>query len=343
MKQTICLVLFSLLSSTPALANDAPQVAQAYVEALITQVTPLDTGALQDELQRVDPDANEQRMQLHRDLGFALLLEGERKSARQHLRDAQALEEAQYGKKSVRLIDTLFAIGRTFKPRLKDLRKETIRAQLLAKSLGAGSMDRAYFEMASALAWQDVYQLARAKADTKTALKILRKQDPVDQALVDENLLMLATIEYQNRNRKKARKAFEDLLGAHPRVANTARRYLVSIYEQTGQPDKATQYVLALGAALDQWPEQPLPLHWKQPNYPMAARSGWMAGDVLLRFTIDADGYVQNPQIVSGPEVFHTAALDAISVWRYAPRFIDGNPVDTHDVEFVMDFKPTVR
>ena len=58
-----------------------------------------------------------------------------------------------------------------------------------------------------------------------------------------------------------------------------------------------------------------------KPVYPKEAREKNLEGQVLLRFTINADGSVSNPHVwkSTGSEIFHKAAIEAILQYRFKP------------------------
>ena len=66
------------------------------------------------------------------------------------------------------------------------------------------------------------------------------------------------------------------------------------------------------------------------PVYPRSALTGNRQGAVDLSFIVDESGQVRQPEIfenTSKSKDIGKAALEAISQWRFAPRFEDGEPV----------------
>ncbi len=49
-----------------------------------------------------------------------------------------------------------------------------------------------------------------------------------------------------------------------------------------------------------------------------------------LSLTIDKNGFVTNPEVIKskGGKSFEIETLKALKKWRYAPKFIDGKPVE---------------
>jgi protein TonB len=63
------------------------------------------------------------------------------------------------------------------------------------------------------------------------------------------------------------------------------------------------------------------------PSYPEFARRANLVGKVDLDIEIDRDGKVVKATPVSGPPVFHAAAVAAVRKWRFKPATINGNRV----------------
>jgi len=74
------------------------------------------------------------------------------------------------------------------------------------------------------------------------------------------------------------------------------------------------------------------------PVYPPVARQRKMEGEVTIEATIDASGRVAATRIVSGPALFHQAALDAMRNWKYQPATLNDQPVSA-DVLVVLKFR----
>jgi TonB family protein len=64
------------------------------------------------------------------------------------------------------------------------------------------------------------------------------------------------------------------------------------------------------------------------PVYPASAKAAQIEGDVVLSALIERDGRVQEVQVISGPQVFHTAATRAIKSWEYRPAYLNGKPIE---------------
>jgi TonB family protein len=122
----------------------------------------------------------------------------------------------------------------------------------------------------------------------------------------------------------------------------TTHAFLVEVYEELGKSDRATQHCQAIGRMTPQSADQDyLPLYKRAPKYPFNAQQAGKSGSVIVRFTVDEEGVVREPEVieVEGTDLFRNAAVDAVSRFRYAPRFSDGQPVATPGVLHRISFE----
>lgn len=73
------------------------------------------------------------------------------------------------------------------------------------------------------------------------------------------------------------------------------------------------------------------------PAYPPEALAEQLQGRVELRVAVRRDGTVQDVQVVNGPVALATAAMRAVSAWRFEQTLFGGQPVET-DRAIVMVF-----
>lgn len=68
-----------------------------------------------------------------------------------------------------------------------------------------------------------------------------------------------------------------------------------------------------------------------EPEYPEAARRAYRTGKVVLSFTVQPSGSVTDVEVVqsAGPEL-DSAAIAAVSRWRYEPATEGGKPAAAH-------------
>ncbi|MGB0047580.1 MAG: TonB family protein [Terriglobales bacterium] len=74
------------------------------------------------------------------------------------------------------------------------------------------------------------------------------------------------------------------------------------------------------------------------PQYPPAALRFHTQGAVEIEVTINKEGYVTNPKVLTGPAVLAQAALEAVRQWRYKPYYLDGAPVEIQ-TQITVNFK----
>lgn len=87
------------------------------------------------------------------------------------------------------------------------------------------------------------------------------------------------------------------------------------------------------GSALDisQLDTTPRAVSQTRPRYPFDLRRSGVGGEVVVDFLVDQDGDVQNAYAFSSTNPgFETAAVDAVSQWRFEPGRKNGAPVITH-------------
>ena len=136
-------------------------------------------------------------------------------------------------------------------------------------------------------------------------------------------------------------KQYKALPYSHPHELR-AHALLVDIYQQKGQKDKATKHCIAIGE-MTPWNDQQeqTPLFRTAPDYPMSYASRGKSGWVKLEFTVDEQGFVQSPKVLDsdGGSQFEKESIEALSQWRYAPKFVDGKPAKgtaTVQIDFTL-------
>jgi periplasmic protein TonB len=75
-----------------------------------------------------------------------------------------------------------------------------------------------------------------------------------------------------------------------------------------------------------------------QPKYPPTALAVHAEGAVQIEATINKEGTVINPKVLSGPPVLARSALEAVRQWRYKPYYLDGTPVEIQ-TQITINFK----
>jgi len=75
-----------------------------------------------------------------------------------------------------------------------------------------------------------------------------------------------------------------------------------------------------------------------QPKYPSNALSAHIEGAVQIEATINKEGTVVNPKVLSGEPTLAAAAVEAVRQWRYKPYYLDGDPVEIQ-TQITVNFK----
>ena len=73
--------------------------------------------------------------------------------------------------------------------------------------------------------------------------------------------------------------------------------------------------------------KEPRLVYRAMPVYPLNAKEAGIAGDVVIKTTIDQKGTVADMHVVSGPLMLRQAALDALRRWKFEPSKLDGQPI----------------
>ncbi|WP_193162602.1 TonB family protein [Microbulbifer hainanensis] len=121
----------------------------------------------------------------------------------------------------------------------------------------------------------------------------------------------------------------------------TTRAFLVETYEEMGLQEKSIEQCRAIGKATPfDMDHEPVPLFNRTLEYPKAALATGREGYAVARFTISDAGFAENVEILeaNGSSSFGDAAKQYLEQARYAPRFVDGSPVDTPDREIRFNF-----
>ncbi len=71
----------------------------------------------------------------------------------------------------------------------------------------------------------------------------------------------------------------------------------------------------------------PRRLSGDHPGYPPEARARRIEGRVIARFTVTAQGTVEDVRLIHGDAVFYGVVRAALATWRFAPATRDGQPV----------------
>jgi len=89
---------------------------------------------------------------------------------------------------------------------------------------------------------------------------------------------------------------------------------------------------------LSQGVSQGLVIKRVQPKYPANALAAHIQGSVQIEATVNRDGIVVDPKVLSGDRTLAAAALEAVRQWRYKPYYLDGEPVEIQ-TQITVTFK----
>lgn len=84
-----------------------------------------------------------------------------------------------------------------------------------------------------------------------------------------------------------------------------------------------------------------LPIVKVEPNYPQRALRRGIEGYVVVEFTVNKRGRVEDPRVVEAdPEdMFDKAALEAARKFKYRPKTVNGEPVEVAGVRNIIRFE----
>ncbi|MYD99507.1 MAG: TonB family protein [Gammaproteobacteria bacterium] len=269
--------------------------------------------------------------------GYALARAGRKRDAYRALIDAQVLATKAFGADAEELIQVEIELAYTGLPQL-----------------AINHLKRA-LELAEKHHGEDSEFVADIKVEGGTriwkdgAVELLAQAAEAYQRLGNSDKYVLAQYWLGKRHLDDGRQAdaiapMTEVVNAQPgdgKLALMARRILVEALEHAGQRDRATEHCLAIGSATA-WTgvEGYEPLYKRTPAYPEDKRARQIEGSVLIEFTVDVEGYVKDPFVISsgGGLEFEAPALAAIAGFRYAPRFVDGSPVPVEGVRYRVVF-----
>ncbi len=139
----------------------------------------------------------------------------------------------------------------------------------------------------------------------------------------------------------RARALLTKVLPPHdPRVLTVAQFAIVAL-EELGRSDEATPLCQEIGRYQKARAKGDyVPLYRALPEYPSSAVRRRQEGQVILALTVTAEGRTRDIRVVEAdpPGVFERAAIEAVKKFRYAPRFVDGKPVDVKGVRYLFTF-----
>jgi len=83
-----------------------------------------------------------------------------------------------------------------------------------------------------------------------------------------------------------------------------------------------------------------LPIVRVEPLYPRRAQTRGIEGYCDMEFTVTKTGEVTDPvAVVCSSSVFQSTSIKAVQKWKYKPRVINGEPIDSPGVQTRLTYK----
>lgn len=196
-----------------------------------------------------------------------------------------------------------------------------------------------------------------ALAMLNSAIEILQPLEGTQSKIyLAQSQLSLGNFEVRNQNYRDgidsllaAVTTFSEI-GGNDLLTVDARIALVNAYETQGNRDEATEHLLAIAAVRNISSAEELEPVQAFAAYPRPSRENGRnsalpttaEGFTVVSFTVDQEGFVVDPVVLEseGSNLFPGESLRAIRQFRYAPRLIDGEAVDTENVTHRFDHVP---
>ncbi|MDX1489744.1 MAG: TonB family protein [Pseudohongiellaceae bacterium] len=268
------------------------------------------------------------------------------------LEDTIDIYEAVFGKDAVELIEIYQLLGDSYSvlsESRKKARSYNAALEIVENHFGRESLNYAQLSFHTGTRLNITTRSTRAERYLEEAHRIFEELTGRDSSSTAYAAFELGRY-YLGRGKAeesvdyftKALAAFETMEGPMPDLGLTTHAFLVQVYSQLDQPDLATQHSLAIGRLTPSAPDQEMnPIFTVAPQYPMELAMAGEQGWARLEFDVNEDGTVSNIQAVDfeGGEAFEKSAIEAVKKFRFAPRFVDGEPVKVEGVQYVMRFE----
>lgn len=120
------------------------------------------------------------------------------------------------------------------------------------------------------------------------------------------------------------------------------RTLAIKFAEEIGDRATAAKQALAISKAIGMTKGMdPQPVYRPETKYPIDLYTKGTEGDVVIAYSIDANGAVLEAKVTSSKpkEVFDTAALASFMTWRFTPMLENGQPVKSSGHQFTLMFR----
>ncbi len=82
-----------------------------------------------------------------------------------------------------------------------------------------------------------------------------------------------------------------------------------------------------------------LPIVRVEPIYPRRAQSRGLNGSCIMTFTVNKLGLVSDPTAECTSTVFERTSLNAVAKWKFKPRVVDGEAIDSPGVQTLLTYE----
>ena len=265
--------------------------------------------------------------------------------------------EAYYGDESAKLIQPLIDRS-TLDNRVRDLDRKSRSSSDINQALDI--IDEHYPDeditragLLTSVAEVLYYSLRdrRSRRVINDAVEIYEMHLPQENPSRGYAEFLAGKIHYTNGSYRRAtehlevaKKSYVSEDSGRTQVGMATLALLVQSYSQLGEEDLATEYCLAIGELSPfEGTDNYLPIFKAPPKYPRAASRSGIQGWVIVKYTVDEEGITRDHEVVESSFTKHgkntaygggleDAALDSAKLYRYAPRFINGESVATPNV-----------
>lgn len=306
---------------------------------------------------------DERLAMLMHNYGTVLLQSGQYDEARAVLVDALELMENVHGKQSLELVETIKAAADAwgghpdYAERHHAGYKRALR--IVARHFGKDSLEYADLLMETGARVYDLSRSDVAEYRLRKALEIYEARLQVPDVRIGAAAFYLGKMRIGKGNYDKAIAYLDTALPNFEGDTDAEREnrlrtmsLLVYAHSEKRQFDRVDEYADRIGRELQSGPNANItPLITVNPAYPEEFYKRGIEGYVDVEISIDHEGRVFNPTVVDvnhsysshadsmGPvprpgdipgakyESFEEAALEAVSRYRFAPRYVDNKPV----------------
>jgi len=267
-------------------------------------------------------------------------------AAREYLTEALRIMEANHGENAIQLLDVYMELGSLNAGTFKNGMAKSAFGKALSiarDEYGDSSPIILDLEIEIANAYLS-YNARESQRHFKEAYELGKIIYPDDDYRTGYAAFSIGKIEVARQKKVSAEKFFLEALriyGKTPppdkKLVMVAHTFLVELYSGWRKEEKATEHSLEIGKILgDVNIEGKQALYAVKPTYPSTSKEGY----ALFEFTVDNFGKVKDINTIDfSDSVFIANSISALEQWRFAPRVVDGIPVDTEGVKYQFIYR----